>query len=150
MDNLFSHKTRSPIAASLGDRELKVLETLWQSAPRSAVEIHEAMYSDGISLNTVQSTLERLHRKGLLDRSKSGRKFLYAPVFDKAELISGLLSDMANELAAGDMRSMVSGFLRFLNKGKGLSFSHHELAWLEDKLSSSPDSPTPKGADEQL
>jgi len=100
----------------LGERELAVLDVLWQSPGLSAQAIHQQLLASTIGLNTVQSTIERLHRKQLLSREKHGRQYLYTPLKSKEEIISSLLHDIANELAGGDMAPMISGFLRFLGR----------------------------------
>ncbi|TYK64992.1 BlaI/MecI/CopY family transcriptional regulator [Colwellia echini] len=102
----------------LGERELAVLETLWneQTEPAlSAQQILEKLPNSTISLNTVQSTIERLHRKNVLLRKKQGRAYFYQAAISKSDIIHNLLSDITNELAQGDMSPMISGFLKFLS-----------------------------------
>jgi predicted transcriptional regulator len=106
-------RARTP---SLGERELAVLDVLWQSAPRTAQEVMEQMPGPAVSLSTVQSTLERLHRKDVLLRHKQSRAFYYAPKLQRGELISSLIHDIADDIAGGDVASMVSGFMDFLGE----------------------------------
>lgn len=111
----------------LGQRELDVLEVLWAKGECSAQEVREALPgktpgttpsktpSKTISLSTVQSTLERLHRKALLAREKSGRAFRYQAQVTRTELIGGLLRDLAADVAGGDVAPMLSGFLDYVS-----------------------------------
>ncbi|PIE38968.1 MAG: hypothetical protein CSA53_03545 [Gammaproteobacteria bacterium] len=99
----------------LGERELAVLEVLWERGDATAQAVQQQMTDAGISLSTVQSTLERLHRKGLLARNKQGRAYCYRALLDRSQLISGLLRDMAEQVAAGDLAPMISGFLDFVS-----------------------------------
>jgi predicted transcriptional regulator len=99
---------------SLGERELAVLAVLWSDSPLTAQQVLDAMPDPDISLSTIQSTLERLHRKNVLSRQKQGRAFLYAPLMDRHALISSLLRDIADDLAGGELAPMVSGFIDFL------------------------------------
>lgn len=129
--NSHSRQQRMP---SLGSRELDVLEVLWQteSDSLSALDVlnklpqktHASTHC--ISINTVQSTLERLVKKRLLKRAKNGRAFYYHAIVLKQELIGGLISDIAKDMTQGDMEIMMSGFMDFVS---------HEDPELSDKLS---------------
>lgn len=102
-----------PRTPALGQRELAVLEVLWAQGTQSAQQTQQQLGRD-ISLSTVQSTLERLHRKGLLSRNKQGRAFVYRAAISKTDIITNLLHDIAADLSAGDMAPMVSGFMDYL------------------------------------
>ena len=53
----------------LGELEKQVLEYLWKNQPADAKQVHSYFEKDrGGSLNTIQSTLERLFKKDLLSR----------------------------------------------------------------------------------
>lgn len=98
----------------LGERELDVLEVLWARGESSAQEVLEALPGRAVSLSTVQSTLERLYRKTLLDREKAGRAYRYQPCLTRAQLIGSLLRDLATDVAGGDIEPMLSGFLDYV------------------------------------
>jgi len=98
----------------LGERELAVLGVLWLERTQTAQQIIDRMDAWNISLSTVQSTLERLHRKGLVARSKQARAYVYEPQISRSEIISSLLHDMTEEIAGGDMAPVVSGFIDYL------------------------------------
>ncbi len=101
---------------ALGERELAVMRLLWQEPELTAVALHERMEEAGITLNTVQSTLERLVRKGLLLRQKRARAYVYSAALSQAALISSLLRDISHDVAGGEMVPMVSGFAEFLTQ----------------------------------
>ncbi|WP_101757390.1 BlaI/MecI/CopY family transcriptional regulator [Oceanicoccus sp. KOV_DT_Chl] len=101
---------------ALGERELSVLEVLWSGPSCSAQQVLESMPDAGISLSTVQSTLERLHRKKLLSRTKNIRTYFYQPLITREQIISSLLSDITREIAGGDMAPMISGFKAFMGE----------------------------------
>jgi len=103
----------------LGERELGVLQVLWQKGPLTAQSVRENIFDSGVSLSTVQSTLERLYRKGLLKREKAGRAFVYSALFSRQSLISWLMHDIAESLTDGDTAPMVSGFLDYLGEYQG-------------------------------
>ena len=109
--DLFAARRRTP---ALGRRELSVLEALWETDSLSVQQVHDALTDEVISLNTVQSTLERLHRKRLARREKSGRAYYYSAGVSRTEIISSLLSDITEDIAGGDIATVVSGFQAFL------------------------------------
>lgn len=96
---------------SLGELELAVLEHVWSGGEATAKETHaELGVSRGISLNTVQSTLERLARKELLDRSKQGHAYRYSARVTREELIADLVGGVVGRLQ-GDAAASLLAFL---------------------------------------
>ncbi len=73
------------LAAAFGELEVRVLESLWRRGKPASVrgvreDFPEAAYT------TLMTTLDRLYRKGVLDRERAGRAFLYRPRHTRAEL----------------------------------------------------------------
>ena len=66
-----------PIAFTLGPLERRVLEQVWS---RKSLTVRELVVDGKIRLayTTVMTTLDRLFKKGLLDRSEEGRAFRYS------------------------------------------------------------------------
>ena len=65
-------------ASNLGPLEVRLLRLLWQ---RGSATVRE-LCDDGsfeLAYTTLMTTLDRLHKKGLLSRSAEGRAFRYAP-----------------------------------------------------------------------
>jgi predicted transcriptional regulator len=85
---LFRRKS-SGAAAMFGALELRVMEALWRRPTPVSVRDLVADF-DGTAYTTLMTTLDRLHRKGMLDREKSGRAFLYRPRHSREELESGI------------------------------------------------------------
>lgn len=85
----------------LGDLEIAVLEHVWSKAGVTAKDVHEVIgVSRGISLNTVQSALERLYRKNLLDREKRSHSFSYSAAVRREQLIGRLINDVLGRFGA--------------------------------------------------
>jgi len=80
----------------LGELEVAVLEHVWAEGSATVKTAHEAIGRErGISLNTVQSTLDRLHRKAILGREKWSRAFHYFPRIDRETLLAGVVAAAA-------------------------------------------------------
>ena len=61
--------------ARLGPLEWRVLEALWARTTIASVRDLQPEFPD-IAYTTLMTTLDRLHRKGVLLREKNGRAFL--------------------------------------------------------------------------
>ncbi len=97
---------------TLGELELGVLEALWQEADLDAKAICQRIPAiRQPSLSTVQSTLERLHRKELVSRTKSGHAYTYAPRVSRSNLLGRLMGDIIHLLHDGKLETILSSFV---------------------------------------
>ena len=93
------YRNRTP---ALGDLERDVLECLWAFGSASAQEVQASLeLARPITLSTVQSTVERLVRKGLLLREKQGRAYRYAPALSRSTLLARMVAELVTDLSDG-------------------------------------------------
>jgi predicted transcriptional regulator len=98
--------------SDLGDLEQAVLEHLWSSGPADVKAVHGVVgRKRDITHKTVQSTLKRLFEKGLLERDKEGRAFVYSPRVDRRELTERSVGEVVDELADGEMEVALQAFV---------------------------------------
>jgi len=71
----------------LGPLEQRVLESLWARDGQASVRDLRPAFPE-IAYTTLMTTLDRLHRKGVLGRSKVGRAFYYRPRLTRPEFES--------------------------------------------------------------
>ncbi|RYZ98388.1 MAG: BlaI/MecI/CopY family transcriptional regulator, partial [Moraxellaceae bacterium] len=64
----------------------------------------------GGSLNTIQSTLDRLHKKKFLTREKQGHAYLYSTAMEKKTFIGELIRAATQEFSA-DHDHLLSAFV---------------------------------------
>ncbi len=93
----------------LGPLEARVLDALWTRGAACSVRDLQPEFP-AIAYTTLMTTLDRLHRKGVLSREKQGRAFAYAPVasrddFRAARAGSTLASMLADPAGAGPLLS---------------------------------------------
>jgi predicted transcriptional regulator len=69
---------------ALGRLESKILEILWERGESSVHDVAQGLERP-LAYTTVMTTLDRLYKKGLLERRKSDRAFLYCPRFTRQE-----------------------------------------------------------------
>mgnify|MGYP002624157303 CR=1 FL=1 len=92
---------RDRILPALGELELAVLQHLWQTGESDVVSTHRRVGARrGISVNTVGSTLERLHRKGLAQREKVSHAYRYTAVIDENAFRAQRVLEAAGGVAA--------------------------------------------------
>ncbi|TMM42423.1 BlaI/MecI/CopY family transcriptional regulator [Colwellia ponticola] len=95
----------------LGELEKQVLEYLWKNQPADAKQVYSYFEKNrGGSLNTIQSTLERLVKKDLLSRVKNGHAYKYFPKVARQELIGQLIKNVTHDFVAEDENSIVAAF----------------------------------------
>lgn len=90
-------RPREVVGRSLGKLEFEVLEEAWRSGEVSVGEMHRA-FSERVAYTTLMTTLDRLYKKGLLSRRKSGRAFLYTPRVTREEFERGVAEDIIDGL----------------------------------------------------
>jgi len=88
------------------------MASVWRSPGIEAKQVQEKLAQrQHSSLSTIQSTLERLVRKGLLDREKRGHAFGYTACVSRAELLGRLLKDVIGLLHDGNPDTILSSFV---------------------------------------
>lgn len=93
------------------------METLWQSGPADVKFVYQALARETErSLNTVQSTLERLYRKGMLSRRKRSRAFVYEPLLGREALLVQTMTQIADSLGAHDTGALMASFVELARR----------------------------------
>ena len=100
----------TPHAGRFGPLERRVLNALWQRAEPASVRDLQPVFSD-IAYTTLMTTLERLHRKRVLDRTKSGRAFLYQTRLTRAEFESARAADALRTALDGGGGALALSYL---------------------------------------
>lgn len=101
-----------PPLARLGDLETAVLEHVWAKGPSDVKAVHRTLGARrGITLNTVQSTMERLFRKGLLAREKVSHAYVYSPRHTREELGARVVEEVVSRLLKGEAVPVLEAFV---------------------------------------
>ena len=112
---LFRRKTAG-LGAMFGALEVRVLEALWRRGEATVRDLQDDFPS--AAYTTLMTTMDRLHRKGALERRKDGRAFLYRPAYSREELESGIVARaIAPLLRQGRTEPILSCFLDELTRG---------------------------------
>src|SRR4051794_29736388 len=111
----------------LGDLELAVLDFVWANREVDVRDVHgDIGLAREISVSTIQSTLERLHRKGLLSRERVSHAFRYKPVLSREEFRARAVAVAAGELRGAAAAGVLAAFVDIAAKA-----DHQNLDRLE-------------------
>jgi predicted transcriptional regulator len=85
-----------PTAEQLvGPLEYECLSVLWRRGAASVGQVRTDLNRrridrDELAYTTVMTILVRLHEKGILDRAKQGRGYVYVPIMSEEQLVEQL------------------------------------------------------------
>lgn len=90
-------RPREVLSPTLGKLERLVMDETWRRGLLSVREIYN-LFNERIAYTTLMTTLDRLYKKGLLERRKDGRAFLYSPRVTREEFKQGIALDVIDGL----------------------------------------------------
>ncbi len=101
----------------LGPLERAVLDRLWEDGASDVSSMHRRVGSErGLARNTIQSTLERLVRKGLVDREKRGRAFWYEASLSRDDFFTRSVHELIDGIPRADAHSLLASFVEFAER----------------------------------
>lgn len=113
------------------DAEYEVLKVLWEKYPATVTEVQEKLQASfEWKLNTVQTLLGRLVKKGKLDFEKRGKAYYYIPLVSREECLKDAGRSFLNRFFEGSTLPMLAHFI----ENKKLTKS--EISKLRDILKS--------------
>lgn len=89
------------LRTSLFDLEAEIMETVWSSEWETFAvsDVHNILEKEReIAYTTVMTTVSRLFDKGLLDRHKEGRRYIYVPKMTRDEFIEAMTREVLQSL----------------------------------------------------
>jgi predicted transcriptional regulator len=99
-------------AVPFGELERAVMQHVWSHGAVDVKDVHRAIGARRkITSNTVQSTLERLFRKGLLDREKVSHAYVYRAALTREAYGAAVVSTVVADVLGPDREAMLSAFV---------------------------------------
>lgn len=89
------------------------MERAWALGEISVRDLHQEL-AGRLAYTTVMTTLDRLHKKGMLSRRKLGKAYLYSPAFTKVEY-QGQLTQHVLGIALEDRKYSGAVLSRFVD-----------------------------------
>lgn len=97
-----------------GALEHDIMTVLWTAdSPLQAGDINARLGSE-LAYTSVATVLGRLHSKGLVERTESGRAFAYRAAIDESQLAVRRIGEVLS--SASDKAQVLAGFLGSLSK----------------------------------
>ena len=94
-------RPREVACRTLGKLEREVLEETWRRGEVSVGEVHQS-FGERVAYTTLMTTLDRLFKKDLLSRRKSGRAFIYSARITREEFERHIAEDIIDGLLDSD------------------------------------------------
>ena len=82
---------------TLGDLEKSAMEQVWARGECTVRDLH-ADFGERLAYTTLMTTLDRLHKKGLLDRRREGKAFVYSARMSREQLEQAMVRDVIEAL----------------------------------------------------
>ena len=103
----------------LGELEIAVMEHLWSVGAADAKSVHRHLgVARGVTANTIQSTVERLFKKGLLKREKVSHAYVYSPDVTRERLMADMIDNVVSKLSGGSTEAMLSSFVDLADRAE--------------------------------
>ena len=98
--------------AELGQLEQSVMDAMWRLRSGTVHDVCEKL-SQNRAYTTIMTTLDRLHKKGLLARTRHGRSFVYEPAIERQGLMAEKTRHFWDSLLSNqnDSRPVLSCFI---------------------------------------
>lgn len=94
------------------EKELEILQILWNMGPVAVKEVHEAMGGEAANgYTTILKMLQIMNEKGLVTRQKSGKLHLYKAVPSQEKTRQQMLDKMINTVFQGSASQLVMSAL---------------------------------------
>ncbi len=115
------------------DAELRILQALWEQSGATVHQVHQWLrtHERELSYTTVLTQLQRMHKKGLVKRTRAGLQHHYASVPTRAEVEAELIQRLSEKAFDG---SVVKLALKALGTNRPSDQELDELQrWLNDQ-----------------
>jgi predicted transcriptional regulator len=96
----------------LGELEAAVMSVVWKHSPATAREVCDRMTGRWErAYTTIMTTMDRLHRKGVLRRQKDGLAWRYQPVLSASEFDKAVADSLAGRILSANQDTALNAFV---------------------------------------
>lgn len=100
--------SRTGAMPGLGERELEVMEALWELGTGAVSDVQRRLEGRGYeaAYTTVQTMLNRLVEKGHAEREKEGRAYRYRPTLRQTAAVRGAVRSVVERFFGGSAAAL--------------------------------------------
>jgi BlaI family transcriptional regulator, penicillinase repressor len=91
----------------LHEREMDVMEVLWERGNATAGEVLEVI-PDDLAYNTILTILRRLEQKGYVGRTEEGRAHRYHPLIEREQARGSALQRLLDHVFGGSTELLLT------------------------------------------
>lgn len=96
----------------LGKLQLAIMRVLWRRGEAAVTEVHEDLEAErDLAPTTVATMLAKLEHKGVVAHRNEGRRFIYRPLIDEAQVRRSMVDELTSQLFHGDVTALVNHLL---------------------------------------
>lgn len=107
------------ITNTLGHSELEILDILWRLREATVRQVYEEIRKGrSITLPAVMLSMERLTKRGVIQKSRGNRAAVYTPLVTREIIGYGFLSDVIDKVLQGNAGAVVSHLVDRLSKSE--------------------------------
>lgn len=99
------------MAPTFGEREIDVMQVLWDRGSGTAAEVRKALDAT-VAYNTVLTILRNLQEKGCVRHVPEGRAHRYYPVVVEADAQQGAIGRVVDKLFNGSPERLMAHLVR--------------------------------------
>jgi predicted transcriptional regulator len=82
------------VVEQLGDLETEIMDRVWSARGPVAVRDVRELLARPLAYTTVMTVMDRLFRKGWLNRERTGRSYRYTPTLSRSAYTARLMSEV--------------------------------------------------------
>jgi BlaI family transcriptional regulator, penicillinase repressor len=91
------------------ERELDILKVLWERGPSSVREVYELLNrSEDLSFTTIQTMLQVMFDKDLVEREMMGRSLIYTAKVKREEAERAMVGDLLERVFSGSAQQLLA------------------------------------------
>lgn len=96
----------------LGDLQLRILQVLWDEGEASVETVRRGLGpQDPLAYTTVATMLQKMEARDLVARRMEGRRGLYRPVVESADVRNSMVEDLVERVFDGNLEKVVEHLL---------------------------------------
>lgn len=117
-------------SARLGDLEAAIMNVVWQRGETTVEHVRAALAPErDPAYTTVMTVMSRLAAKGVLEREKQGRAYVYRATAEQSEIAGSMLSTLVERFYSGSPGRAIAHLIETEEE-----MSEEDLARLEELI----------------
>lgn len=115
----------------LDDLQLRIMQVLWKAGEAGVSDIQEQLKAQEereLAITTLNTVLQRLYKRGIVNYRKEGRQYIYRAEVSEKETQSSMASSLIDRLFKGKSSVLVNHLL------ESSAFDSDELEELKQRI----------------